>query len=200
MKSRQKKRYLDGGIKEYPNGIYEGNFKDESRHGYGKMTYSNGEIYTGEWKNDMRNGEGFMIYPCNSRYIGDWEKHEKSEIYAGQWENDMINGLGFMKYSDGTLYKGEWTDNKRNGNGITSYNNGYLYEGKYTDDKKDGIGRVLEEIQSGKTTYTATWENGKLLSRTITIEHNQRIVTYMVAVKKELEEDFKKIKNKYNYF
>jgi hypothetical protein len=34
----------------YKNGNeYEGNWKDDLKHGTGKCTYNNGELYIGEW-------------------------------------------------------------------------------------------------------------------------------------------------------
>jgi hypothetical protein len=34
---------------------YEGNYKDGMKHGYGVMTYPNGDIYQGEWFENLVN-------------------------------------------------------------------------------------------------------------------------------------------------
>lgn len=39
------------GIGKYDNGKYEGDFKDNMRHGLGKYTFNNGKIQDGQWEN-----------------------------------------------------------------------------------------------------------------------------------------------------
>ena len=43
------------------NGHFEGDVKENTKNGFGKMEYKNGAIYEGEWKNDLPNGQGTMI-------------------------------------------------------------------------------------------------------------------------------------------
>ena len=39
-------------IFKFSNGdVYEGNYKNNDKHGYGKMTWSSGQTYLGEWRN-----------------------------------------------------------------------------------------------------------------------------------------------------
>ena len=38
--------------------IYEGEFRDHSRNGFGILKYNDGRRYEGEWKNDKKNGKG----------------------------------------------------------------------------------------------------------------------------------------------
>ena len=40
--------------------IYDGEFKDGMKDGYGKMTYPNGNYYEGEWSLDKKEGQGTM--------------------------------------------------------------------------------------------------------------------------------------------
>ena len=48
----------------YKNGsIYDGQWKDDKRHGDGKMIYYNGYIYEGEFENDVRHGQGKYTWP-----------------------------------------------------------------------------------------------------------------------------------------
>jgi hypothetical protein len=37
---------------------YEGDFKDNLRHGNGKFIDSYGNTYKGDWKNDLKHGKG----------------------------------------------------------------------------------------------------------------------------------------------
>ena len=45
------------GIHTYEHGdVYEGEWKDDKRHGFGKYTFIDGAIYEGEWRNNKNNG------------------------------------------------------------------------------------------------------------------------------------------------
>eukprot|EP01114_Cavostelium_apophysatum_P009122 TRINITY_DN22196_c0_g1_i1.p1 TRINITY_DN22196_c0_g1~~TRINITY_DN22196_c0_g1_i1.p1 ORF type:complete len:149 (-),score=20.11 TRINITY_DN22196_c0_g1_i1:200-646(-) len=62
---RSKKEVSEGhvnksgpGRKTYKNGIYEGDFQNGKREGYGKMTYKSNNVYIGEWSKDAPNGKG----------------------------------------------------------------------------------------------------------------------------------------------
>eukprot|EP01043_Picozoa_sp_COSAG02_P067462 COSAG02_NODE_10850_length_1846_cov_1.447624_2_plen_127_part_00 len=37
---------------------YEGNWKNDKRHGFGRMTHSNGDVYEGDWENGKQCGTG----------------------------------------------------------------------------------------------------------------------------------------------
>lgn len=41
---------------------YEGYYKDDQRHGNGKMAFKIGDIYDGEWKFNKLDGQGVFIY------------------------------------------------------------------------------------------------------------------------------------------
>ena len=41
--------------------IYEGEWKENEKHGHGRITYANGSAYEGEWKNDKKHGYGKTI-------------------------------------------------------------------------------------------------------------------------------------------
>jgi hypothetical protein len=38
--------------------VYEGDWKNDKRHGKGSLSYNNGDRYEGEWKDNLRDGEG----------------------------------------------------------------------------------------------------------------------------------------------
>ena len=47
----------------FENGdVYEGDFVNNIKEGYGIMSYNNGEKYQGEFKNNVKDGYGIMIY------------------------------------------------------------------------------------------------------------------------------------------
>ena len=54
------------GILTWPNGdIYEGEYKDDNRNGFGIYKYSNGNRYEGEFKNDKQHGKGKITFKIN---------------------------------------------------------------------------------------------------------------------------------------
>ena len=66
--------------KEYENGIYEGEFRNEIREGKGKMIWNDGDRYEGEWKNDNKNGIGIYYYNNGDKYEGEF----KNNAYEGK--------------------------------------------------------------------------------------------------------------------
>ena len=114
-------------IKEYEDGIYEGEFKDDKREGKGVYIWKDGEKYEGEWKNDKREGKGILHY-------------NEGDRYEGEYKNNIKEGKGIMYYKDGNRYEGEWKNNKREGKGIFYWINGDKYEGDFKGDITEGKG------------------------------------------------------------
>lgn len=56
---------------------YEGEMKDEKKHGKEVYHYVNGTKYEGEWKYDRRNGKGSCNYPHGRKYDGEWKDNER---------------------------------------------------------------------------------------------------------------------------
>ena len=55
--------------------MYEGNWAEGQRNGYGVYVYANGDKYEGNWKEDRRHGQGEYIYK-------DLKLKYKGECYA----------------------------------------------------------------------------------------------------------------------
>jgi hypothetical protein len=102
--------------------IYEGEFDQNMRHGYGELNEFNlNQIYKGSWYKNEKHGEGVQSYPDGSSYTGGWIKNKRQgngewscldgTIYDGQWRNDMMNGQGFYKMQDGFCYEGQFLNN-----------------------------------------------------------------------------------------
>ena len=53
---------INKSIKEYPNGRYEGELKNNKREGKGIFYHNNGDRYEGEYKNDKRERKGIYYY------------------------------------------------------------------------------------------------------------------------------------------
>ena len=69
------------GIHTYENGdVYEGEWKDNNRHGFGKYTFIYGDIYEGEWRNNKNDGVGKYTWANGDVYEGEW----KDNLRTGQ--------------------------------------------------------------------------------------------------------------------
>jgi hypothetical protein len=87
----------------YENGdVYQGEFYNGSKDGFGIMTYDNKLEYSGDWVNDKREGKGvlknLLLENKNPRmkdmYKSVWYLLNENAIYYGEWKNDMYHGLG----------------------------------------------------------------------------------------------------------
>tara|TARA_B110000285_G_C14637682_1_gene386230 strand:- start:307 stop:465 length:159 start_codon:yes stop_codon:yes gene_type:complete len=52
--------------------MYEGDWKNGKRSGYGSFRYTNGDIYNGLWLKNKKNGDGFMKYANGDVYNGNF--------------------------------------------------------------------------------------------------------------------------------
>ena len=55
------------------DGMYEGNWRDDKRYGWGKMTFANGSVYEGEWKDTRCMEKGnlhLLMEECTPRESG----------------------------------------------------------------------------------------------------------------------------------
>lgn len=72
----------DGKVRiQYDNNeLYEGEFSNNKKNGYGKFTWNNEATYEGSWLNDHAFGEGVFT--------------QKGAVYKGYFENDeLIRGV-----------------------------------------------------------------------------------------------------------
>lgn len=58
--------------KEINHIIYEGQFKNDTYHGYGRYIYSNGNYYVGNWQFGKRQGWGKLVDRSGRVYEGQW--------------------------------------------------------------------------------------------------------------------------------
>lgn len=90
------------GLKMYSNTgilIYEGDFKNSKKHGYGTEYNSNGvRIYEGWYKEGKYHGYGRLQYTDGE--------------YVGYFENGMRHGKGEFRFKDGRITRGTFSNNK----------------------------------------------------------------------------------------
>lgn len=53
--------FYSNGTRNYPDGSYLGEFKDNMRHGQGTFSWFDGGKYIGSWKDDKRHGIGICM-------------------------------------------------------------------------------------------------------------------------------------------
>jgi len=52
--------------------IYEGNYKDDQKSGYGVFRWPSGSWFEGHFKQDYRHGYGIMHWVDGTKYEGQW--------------------------------------------------------------------------------------------------------------------------------
>tara|TARA_Y100001970_G_scaffold279390_1_gene386631 strand:- start:842 stop:1588 length:747 start_codon:yes stop_codon:yes gene_type:complete len=98
--------------------VYEGNWENDVRRGYAKMTWYNEDVYEGNWENNLMHGYGKLTWADGETYQGNWENgaHHgygkytwlSGDVYEGNWKNDARHGYGKHTWADGETYQGEW--------------------------------------------------------------------------------------------
>jgi hypothetical protein len=107
---------------------YEGDFKNDKFHGAGNLI-NNGEIYEGEFIEGVKCGFGKIYYKNGEKFEGQMIDNKRNgignlykkngEIFEGKFENDLRKGEGTLTYLNGCKLFGIWDD---------TYNN---FEGKF---------------------------------------------------------------------
>ena len=143
--------------------IYNGDWVDGDRNGWGTMQYTNG-FYEGEWKNNNREGKGKMT----------WTQHpNKGDVYDGEWKDDTMHGKGIYQFHNGRWYNGDWVDGDMYGWGTLKDYDG-IYEGEFKHDKKDGKGK-MKYNKPWEGVYEGQWKDDKKHGRGVLIRYDERI-------------------------
>ena len=148
------------GIEKNKNYTYLGSFKDDLKHGKGKLIYNEGEeYYEGEFTNGKMTGYGFYKWANNN-------------TYKGQFLDGKLHGKGIFKWEDGNEYEGDYVNNIKEGQGEYRSKNGKKYKGPYKNGKQHGIGIVT--TPNGES-FEVEFNNGKAVKKNM--EQSKRSFT-----------------------
>jgi hypothetical protein len=111
---------------EFPEGEYNGELSDGTRHGIGVLQYHNGDSYAGFWKRNSRHGEGMFTWA-------------NGNFYSGEYENDKRHGQGIFNCTNGDSYQGVFEHGNMH-RGTFTWSNGDTYEGEFKDNRPNGEG------------------------------------------------------------
>ena len=103
--------------------VYEGEIRNDERHGTGCLTYKNGYSYCGSFENNLYSGHGQMI------------DENKNVLFDGEFKAGKRCGKGIEYYPNGNVFEGEWKEDRREGPGVLKNKEGtVLYEGEWKED------------------------------------------------------------------
>lgn len=74
---------MDGiGVYTWQDGRkYEGEYKDDKKHGFGIYVWSDGRIYRGNWSRGKQHGLGIYTVPNQGEKYGLWEEGKRIEWF-----------------------------------------------------------------------------------------------------------------------
>lgn len=140
--------------------VYDGNWNDNCRHGYGVMKWSDDSVYKGEWRKDERY-YGKMIMVTGNEYTGYWKhdrfhgkgtlKTDDGHVFEGEFRNGFREKFGKITYPEGAVYVGEIEGMNKHGKGRLE-EHGNVYEGYFEDNKKNVTADQLSN-KTGKMYY-----------------------------------------------
>ena len=146
--------------------IYEGEMKNSTFNGKGKLISTNGDIYEGEFVDGKTNGNGKLVFGDKVVYEGQFEKGEfrgnghmrwpNGYDYEGNFDGPKLCGFGVLTHPCGDKYEGNFENSLFHGNGKYTYENGDIYEGEFQYGVKKGKG-IYNALH--KYEYNGDWDN-----------------------------------------
>jgi hypothetical protein len=152
----------------FDGSCFEGQWKNNQRHGDGACSWLSGSQYCGQWVNDVRTGHGVFKWLNGDQYTGEFLRGKmhgsgcllfglSGNTYNGAWVANHRIGLGTHTRCDGHVYAGHFQADQYHGRGVMTYPNGDRFEGEWSGGLKNGTGTMK---YATKGTYTGQWAGG----------------------------------------
>ena len=126
------------------NVCYSGEFLADKFHGFGIITWNDGEKQSGQWIHGVFQGLGEQIL-------------SDGEIRRGLFVDGDLNGLGGCSWRGKSTQFGTYAKNLCQGPGKEIFENGDIYIGEYINDCRQGFGQML--YRSKNYSYIGEWSN-----------------------------------------
>lgn len=138
--------------------IFQGNYKNGKKHGYGQWFDVDEEgnnrhlVYEGYLENDKYHGQGKL--------------YNKELIYIGNFENNRLNGLAKIinRENHKCIFEGNFVKNHIQGQGVCYLydENGQIYS-QYTGDFENCMWHGFGILRTINSIYEGTFKKGKLI-------------------------------------
>lgn len=153
--------------------FYEGNIKNNQRHGQGSHHYKTGDEYIGEWQNDRRIGRGRLLTKDGSKLAGmfiedaadgfvEYEDRMGNIFQSENEEAKAAKDKSKEKRLEHKFIPGSFRDGKLINLGICNFKNGDKYRGNFKDGRFCGFGTLKYQYSlpgsNGSDFEEATYE------------------------------------------
>ncbi|KAI4481388.1 hypothetical protein M0804_009508 [Polistes exclamans] len=119
-----------------------GEWKRDTKYGFGVYFYENNDVYEGSWKKNLRHGLGTYLYAATGiKFMGTWIK-------------DRMQGPGQFVYPR-HRYHGYWELNLPLGRGCFTFENACMQHGHYVHLRDPDYEQTEEEIKDYDTATDA---------------------------------------------
>lgn len=129
---------------------YQGEFKENQKHGNGVYVWENGDRYEGEFADDRPNGKGKWSFASGDTYEGEVKAGvivgkgtsttKSGDTFDGSFVNGKPQGTGVYRFKSGDRYEGEMSNGLMNGQGRYVAKDGYVIQGRFKDGQAEGPG------------------------------------------------------------
>lgn len=149
------------------NGItlYEGEYKNDLREGFGVHHYRSGAVsYIGDFKDDRREGFGVSF------------RESDHALHISHWQNGKPQGMATIFNKNGDLiYNGQIIDGQKQGAGVSVDPETHcVFVEKYENNEKAGQATLFDA--DGNLIYSGGWQNGKRQGHGTAFDKNGNVV------------------------
>lgn len=165
---------------------YNGDLVNGVPHGYGSLTFPNGDRYTGQFNHGIVHGIGTIYWITGDTFTGQFSngdrdgfgtyKWQSGDTYYGYYKNNLPHGSGTYIWPDGSKFVGTYENGYRHGFGAEYYPDGTVaLLGMWSYDIYIG-GTTSTTLSSGSLKLYADDINGTYLGKLTTNTYNSESI------------------------